>query len=199
MLLEIAESIGSQIGQFIVRRRTEAEKYTAMHDALTGLPSRLLFMERLQHALVQAQRHGRRLAVMFIDLDRFKLINDNLGHEAGDMMLQEVSCRLKMRLREGDTVARLGGDEFVMLLEEIASPEDTLSIAQKLVSELAEPLLIAGQHVSVTASIGVSTYPEDSMDAATLLRHADTAMYDAKSKGRNLCQLYSGRPRHPSG
>lgn len=199
MLLEIAESIGSQIGQFIVRRRTEAEKYTAMHDALTGLPSRLLFMERLQHALVQAQRHGRRLAVMFIDLDRFKLINDNLGHEAGDMMLQEVSRRLKVRLREGDTVARLGGDEFVMLLEEIASPEDTLSIAQKLVSELAEPLLIAGQHVSVTASIGVSTYPEDSMDAATLLRHADTAMYDAKAKGRNLCQLYSDRPRHPSG
>jgi diguanylate cyclase (GGDEF)-like protein len=114
------------------------------------------------------------------------------------MMLQEVSRRLKVRLREGDTVARLGGDEFVMLLEEIASPEDTLSIAQKLVSELAEPLLIAGQHVSVTASIGVSTYPEDSMDAATLLRHADTAMYDAKAKGRNLCLLYSGRP-HPSG
>lgn len=195
MLLEIAESIGSQIGQFIVRRRAEAERYAAMHDALTGLPSRRLFMERLEHALVQAQRHGRRLAVMFIDLDRFKLINDNLGHEAGDMMLRELARRLKLRLRQGDTVARLGGDEFVMLLEEITSPHDTLPIAQKLVRELAAPLVLAGQHVSVTASIGISTYPDDSMDAATLLRHSDTAMYDAKRKGRNLCQLYSERPR----
>ena len=194
MLVEIGESIGTQIGQFIVRRRAEAEKYAAMHDALTGLPSRLLFMQRLEHALVQAQRHGRRLAVMFIDLDRFKLINDNLGHEAGDMMLRELAHRLKMRLRQGDTVARFGGDEFVMLLEEITGPKDMLPIAQKLVNELAEPFLLAGQHVSVTASIGVSTYPEDSIDAASLLRHADTAMYRAKAKGRNLCALYSDQP-----
>jgi diguanylate cyclase (GGDEF)-like protein/PAS domain S-box-containing protein len=193
MLLAIAESIGSQIGQFIVRRRTEAEKYAAMHDALTGLPSRLLFMERLEHALVQAGRHGRRLAVMFIDLDRFKFINDSLGHEAGDMMLQEIARRLKLRLREGDTVARLGGDEFVMLLEEITSPQDTLLIAQKLVSELGEPFLLSGQHVNVTASIGVSTYPEDSIDASTMLRYADAAMYQAKAKGRNVCELYSDR------
>jgi diguanylate cyclase (GGDEF)-like protein len=198
MLLEIGDSIGSQIGQFIVRRRAEAEKYVAMHDALTGLPSRLLFMERLEHALVQAQRHGRRLAVMFIDLDRFKLINDSLGHEAGDLMLQELARRLKLRLRQGDTVARLGGDEFVMLLEEITNPQDTLPIAKKLIKELAEPFLLAGQHVSVTASAGVSTFPEDSMDAATMLRHADAAMYEAKRKGRNLCQLYSDGPRLPS-
>jgi diguanylate cyclase (GGDEF)-like protein/PAS domain S-box-containing protein len=190
-LLEIADSIGSQIGQFIVRRRAEAEKYMAMHDALTGLPSRLLFMERLEHALIQAQRHGHRLAVMFIDLDRFKLINDNLGHEAGDMMLKEVARRLKLRLRQGDTVARLGGDEFVMLLEEITTPQDTLLVAQKLVGELAAPFFLAEQQVTVTASIGVSTFPEGSNDSATLLRQADAAMYDAKANGRNLCQLYS--------
>jgi diguanylate cyclase (GGDEF)-like protein len=106
-------------------------------------------------------------------------------------MLRELARRLKLRLRQGDTVARLGGDEFVMLLEEITSSHDTLSVAQKLVSELAEPLVLAGQQVSITASIGVSTYPEDSMDAATLVRHADAAMYEAKRKGRNLCQLYS--------
>jgi diguanylate cyclase (GGDEF)-like protein len=195
VLLEITDSIGSQIGQFIVRRRAEAEKYKAMHDALTGLPSRLLFMERLEHALVQAQRHGHRLAVMFIDLDRFKLINDSLGHEAGDRMLKEVARRLKLRLREGDTVARLGGDEFVMLLEEITTPQDTLLVAQKLVRELAAPFSLAGQNVTVTASIGVSTYPEGSNDSATLLRQADAAMYDAKANGRNLCQLYSDGSR----
>ena len=190
MLLQIAESIGSQIGQYIVRRKAEAEKHLAMHDAVTGLPSRLLFMERLEHAVVQAQRHGRRLALMFIDLDRFKIVNDTLGHEAGDMLLKEVSGRLKLRLRESDTVARLGGDEFVMLLEEIASRENALSIGQKLIGELCEPYSIAGQEVTVTASIGVSTYPEDGVDAATLLRHADAAMYRAKAKGRNVCELY---------
>ena len=190
MLIQIAESIGSQIGQYIVRRKAEAEKHLAMHDAVTGLPSRLLFMERLEHAVVQAQRHGRRLALMFIDLDRFKIVNDTLGHEAGDMLLKGVSGRLKLRLRESDTVARLGGDEFVMLLEEIASKENALSIGQKLIGELCEPYPISGQEVTVTASIGVSTYPEDGADAATLLRHADAAMYRAKAKGRNVCELY---------
>jgi len=143
--------------------------------------------------MLQAQRHQRRLAVMFIDLDHFKLINDSLGHEAGDMMLQELSRRLKVRLRQGDTVARLGGDEFVMLLEESTSLPKTLLIAQKPLRELTEPCLLAGQEVTVTASIGVSTYPEDGLDAATLMRHADAAMYDAKANGRNLCQLYSDR------
>jgi diguanylate cyclase (GGDEF)-like protein len=165
-----------------------------MHDVVTGLPTRLLFTERLEHAVVQAQRHQRRLAVMFIDLDRFKLVNDTLGHEAGDLVLKEMSRRLKLTLRQGDTVARLGGDEFVMLLEEIKSERDTQLIAQKLIAELGAPCSIAGEEVTVTASIGVSTYPADAADAATLLRHADAAMYRAKAKGRNLCELYSNGP-----
>jgi diguanylate cyclase (GGDEF)-like protein len=168
-----------------------------MHDAVTGLPTRLLFMERLEHAIVQAQRHQRRLAVMFIDLDRFKLVNDTLGHEAGDMLLKEVSRRLTLSLRQGDTVARLGGDEFVMLLEEITSERDALLVAQKLISQLGRPASIGGDEVTVTASIGVSTYPADALDAATLIRHADAAMYQAKEQGRNVCRLYSDRSTPP--
>jgi diguanylate cyclase (GGDEF)-like protein len=197
MLLDIAESIGTQIGQYIVRRRTEVEKHRAMHDAVTGLPTRLLFIERLDHAIVQAQRHQRQLAVMFIDLDRFKLVNDTLGHEAGDMLLKEVSRRLTLSLRQGDTVARLGGDEFVMLLEEITSARDALLIGQKLITQLGRPTSIGGDEVTVTASIGVSAYPADAMDAATLMRYADAAMYQAKGNGRNLCKLYADRSTPP--
>ncbi|HZN22904.1 MAG TPA: diguanylate cyclase [Burkholderiales bacterium] len=192
MLLEVAESIGSQVGQYIVRRRAEAEKHLAMHDAVTGLPNRALFMGRLEHAVVQAQRHQRRLAVMFIDLDRFKGVNDTLGHEAGDMLLKEVSRRLKANLRSGDTVARWGGDEFVMLLEDITAEHDMLFIGQKLITELGVASTISGHQVTVTGSIGVSTFPTDAEDASTLLRNADTAMYRAKTKGRSLCELYSG-------
>jgi diguanylate cyclase (GGDEF)-like protein len=191
MLLEVAESIGSQIAQYIVRREAEADKHHAMHDAVTGLPNRLLFMGRLEHAIVQAQRHQRRLAVMFIDLDRFKLVNDTLGHEAGDTLLKEVGRRLRANLRAGDTAARLGGDEFVMLLEDINAEDDMLIVGQKLIAEVARPLTIAHTEVTVTASIGVSTFPADGADAAALLRNADAAMYRAKGRGRNLCALYS--------
>jgi diguanylate cyclase (GGDEF)-like protein/PAS domain S-box-containing protein len=194
MLLDVAESIGSQIGQYIVRRKAEAEKHLAMHDAVTGLPNRLLFMGRLDHAIVQARRHGRRLAVMFIDLDRFKLVNDTHGHEAGDLLLKAIAHRLKASLRAGDTAARLGGDEFVMLLEDITSESDMRGIGEKLIAELALPVGIGGTEVTVTASIGVSTFPRDGQDAAALLRCADAAMYRAKGGGRNLCALYSDRP-----
>jgi diguanylate cyclase (GGDEF)-like protein len=193
-VLEIAESIGSQIGQYIVRRRTEAEKHQAMHDAVTGLPNRRLFMERVEHTVVQAQRHQRRLAVMFIDLDRFKHVNDTFGHEAGDTLLKEVSRRLKLNLRQGDTVARFGGDEFVMLLEEITSERAALEIGHKLLAELGRAASIAAEEVTITASIGISTYPADAADVATLLRHADAAMYRAKGKGRNCCELYADGP-----
>jgi diguanylate cyclase (GGDEF)-like protein len=191
MLLEVAESIGRQIAQHIVRREAEAEKHLAMHDVVTGLPNRLLFTSRLDHALVQAQRHHRRLAVMFIDLDRFKLVNDTLGHEAGDTLLKEVGRRLKTNLRAGDTAARLGGDEFVMLLEDIAAEDDMLAVGQKLIDEVARPITIGHADVTVTASIGVSTFPTDGADAAMLLRNADEAMYRAKRRGRNLCALYA--------
>ena len=194
MLLDVAESIGSQIGQYIVRRKAEAEKHVAMHDVVTGLPNRLLFMGRLDHAIVQARRHGRRLAVMFIDLDRFKLVNDTLGHEAGDLLLKAIAHRLKASLRAGDTAASLGGDEFVMLLEDITSESDMRGVGEKLIAELALPVGIGDAEVAVTASIGVSTFPRDGQDAAALLRCADAAMYRAKGGGRNLCALYSDRP-----
>jgi diguanylate cyclase (GGDEF)-like protein/PAS domain S-box-containing protein len=197
MLLDVAESIGSQIGQYLVRRRAETEKQLAMHDTVTGLPNRLLFMGRLEHAVVQAHRHQRRLAVMFIDLDRFKQVNDTLGHEAGDILLREVARRLKANLRSGDTVARLGGDEFVMLLEDITLEHDMRFVGQKLIAELAMPFTINGHQVTVTGSVGVSTFPVDGPDPPTLLRHADAAMYRAKQKGRNLCELYSEQPATP--
>jgi diguanylate cyclase (GGDEF)-like protein/PAS domain S-box-containing protein len=194
MLLDVAESIGSQIGQYMVRRRAETERHVAMHDAVTGLPTRLMFTGALEHAIIQAQRHQRLLAVMFIDLDRFKLVNDTLGHEAGDMLLREVSRRLKVALRAGDTVGRLGGDEFVMLLEDITSAHDMLCLGEKLIVELAMPYSILDTEVTVTASVGVAIFPTDGIDGPALLRSADAAMYNAKANGRNHCQLYSAWP-----
>jgi diguanylate cyclase (GGDEF)-like protein len=131
---------------------------------------------------------------MFIDLDRFKLVNDTLGHEAGDTLLKEIGRRLKTNLRAGDTAARLGGDEFVMLLEDISREADMMYLGQKLLAELAVPVRIGDQEVTVTASVGVSTFPENGTDTASLLRCADAAMYRAKEGGRNLCAVYSEHP-----
>ena len=192
MLIEVAQSIGSHIGQFIVRMQAEeAVKFVAMHDALTQLPNRVLFNQRLEHAIAQAQRHRRRLAVMFIDLDRFKVINDTLGHECGDQLLREVAQRLTEHLRAGDMVARLGGDEFVVLLEEVTEPSAIVAVAEKLIASLAAKFMISGREVHVSASIGISTYPTDAEDQRSLLRFADIAMYRAKEQGRNTFQFYS--------
>jgi diguanylate cyclase (GGDEF)-like protein len=192
MLIEIARSIGSQIGQFIVRMQAEeAVKFVAMHDALTHLPNRVLFNQRLEQAIAQAQRHGKRLAVMFIDLDRFKVINDTLGHEAGDQLLREVAQRITENLRTGDIVARLGGDEFVVLLEDLRERGDIVSVAEKLIAALGANFVLSGSEVHVTASIGVSTYPTDARDQRSLLRFADIAMYRAKEQGSNTFQFYS--------
>ena len=191
-LIQIAESIGSQIGQFIVRMKAEeAVKFVAMHDTLTGLPNRAMFNERLEQAIAQGQRHARQLAVMFIDLDRFKIINDTLGHEAGDALLREVAQRITEHLRTGDIVARLGGDEFVVLLEDVAEPNAATRVAEKLISSLTSNFTIAGREVHVTASIGISTYPADAQDMRTLMKYADIAMYRAKEQGRNTFQYYS--------
>ena len=191
-LMRVLQSISSQVAQFLVRKKAEeAVLFVATHDALTGLPNRVMFGQRLDHALSQARRHGRKLAVLFIDLDRFKVINDTLGHEAGDGLLREVARRLKHGLRASDTVARLGGDEFVVLLEEIDDPVLIAAVAQKLVAALAEPFLIAGRQYHVTASIGASTFPDDAHDAPALLKNADIAMYRAKERGRNTFQYYS--------
>ncbi|HEX2828360.1 MAG TPA: EAL domain-containing protein [Burkholderiales bacterium] len=192
MLLQIAESIGRQIGQFIVRMQAEeAVKFVAMHDALTQLPNRVMFNQRLESAIRDAERSGTALAVMFIDLDRFKIINDTLGHESGDLLLREVAQRITDNLRTGDTVARLGGDEFVVLLEDASNATAVGRVAEKLISALTESYVIAGREVHVTASIGISSFPVDAQDMRSLLKFADIAMYRAKEQGRNTFQFYS--------
>ena len=198
-LLSIAQSIGSQIGQFIVRKQAEeALRFVATHDALTGLPNRVMFGQRLDHAMRRAQRRGQRLAVLFIDLDRFKEINDALGHDYGDSLLREVAHRFGQGLRSSDSVARFGGDEFVVLLEEIADPMLVAGVAQKLGAALAERFVLAGSEYQVTASIGVSVYPDDSEDAQALLKNADIAMYRAKERGGNTFRFYSSHLNVPA-
>ncbi len=167
-------------------------EYLAYHDGLTGLPNRSLFSKLLDQGISQAHRHNRQLAVLFLDLDRFKHINDTLGHEAGDQLLQEVATRLKACLRESDTVARLGGDEFVVLLPELARRSTTpAAVAQKILSAVARPFVLLGQEFRVTASVGISVYPQDGLDEQTLTKNADIAMYKAKEGGKNNFQFYS--------
>jgi diguanylate cyclase (GGDEF)-like protein len=193
-LLAVTRSLGSQIGQFMVRKDAEERvRFVATHDALTSLPNRVMFGQRLDHAIAQAQRHGRRLAVLFLDLDRFKVINDTLGHESGDALLREVARRLTQSLRATDTVARLGGDEFVVLLEDLPEPLFVATVAQKIIAALGEGYVLAGREYHVTASVGASTFPDDAADAQTLLKNADMAMYRAKEQGRNTFQFYSSQ------
>jgi len=193
-LLEAAGVVGSQVGQFLIRKQAEeAVRFVATHDALTKLPNRVMFAQRLEHALSQAARHGRRLAVLFIDLDRFKVINDTLGHDVGDALLREVARRLSESLRASDTVARLGGDEFVVLLEELSDPMYVTAVAHKLLAALAQPVILEAREYHVTASIGASAFPDDSADAQALLKNADIAMYRAKEQGRNTFQFYSAQ------
>jgi diguanylate cyclase (GGDEF)-like protein/PAS domain S-box-containing protein len=173
------------------KRAEERVRYLASYDDMTGLPNRATFGEMLHHTIESARRHSRLCAVLFIDLDRFKVINDSLGHDAGDALLKEISSRLVRRVRTSDVVARLGGDEFVVLLEELARPEDAAEVARKILSAVLEPIEIDGQECRVTASIGIATYPADAGDAATLMRHADVAMYHAKEEGKNNYQYYT--------
>ncbi|MCM2314686.1 MAG: EAL domain-containing protein [Thermoanaerobaculia bacterium] len=169
----------------------EQIRHLAYHDALTGLPNRLLFRDRLAVAIPQCQRAGKRLGVLFLDLDRFKGVNDTLGHNAGDQLLQEVALRLKECVRESDTVARLGGDEFTLLIPMLTDSDDAPRLAQKILDSIHLPFDIDGRELFTTTSIGVSLYPEDGTDAGTLIRNADTAMYQAKEKGRNNYQLFN--------
>jgi diguanylate cyclase (GGDEF)-like protein len=169
----------------------ERVQYLAYHDGLTTLPNRSLFSKLLGQSINEAQRANRRLAVLFLDLDRFKHINDTLGHEAGDLLLQQVSARLKACLRASDTVARLGGDEFVILLPELDEEKYAATVAQKILSATAKPFLLRSHEFRVTASVGISTYPQDGLDEQTLTKNADIAMYRAKEEGRNNFQFYS--------
>jgi len=172
------------------RQLTDKLAYQAQHDALTGLPNRTLFEDRLHRALAQARRQGWSVAVMFVDLDRFKQINDTLGHTVGDALLQQVARRLESCIRRTDTLARMGGDEFTVLLTEIRDTQYVQLIAQKLLDALQSPFELDNHELFVTASIGVSIYPKDGKDAATLERNADSAMYRAKGMGKNNYQLF---------
>ncbi|CAM5286497.1 EAL domain-containing protein [Thauera mechernichensis] len=162
----------------------------AYYDPLTGLPNRRLLEDRLQVELAHAARMRNRLAVMFVDLDRFKRINDSLGHGIGDRLLVEIASRLRACLREDDTVARMGGDEFLVILNNLAGPDEAAMTARRLVAALRRPVLIDEHELVVTTSLGISIYPDDSLDADTLIKNADVAMYRAKDEGRNSFQLY---------
>jgi diguanylate cyclase (GGDEF)-like protein/PAS domain S-box-containing protein len=163
----------------------------ARFDSLTGLPNRNMFLGELDRAIARARRHDAPFALYFIDLDRFKTINDTLGHSAGDDLLKAMAARLRGAVRDNDLVARLGGDEFVILLEGTAGAADLTTIAQVLLAAIAEPMTIHGHRFLVTGSIGIALFPSDGQDAATLLKHADAAMYLAKEKGKNNVQFYT--------
>jgi len=186
-----------QLGQSRLREgeakvaHAQRVEYLAYHDALTGLPNRTMFSKLLSQSISEARRYDRQLAVSFLDLDRFKRINDTLGHEAGDQLLQEVATRLEECVRDSDTVARLGGDEFVVLLPELADGKYAATVAQKILTAVAKPFTLIGQEFRVTTSIGISVYPQDGLDEQTLTKNADIAMYQAKTEGKNNFQFYS--------
>jgi diguanylate cyclase (GGDEF)-like protein len=166
-------------------------RHLAYHDALTGLPNRLLLKDRLGVALSQALRRQDLVAVLFLDLDGFKQVNDRLGHEMGDRLLQEIAARLSRLTRSGDTLARLGGDEFVMVLGYLAHPEDVVAVAEKIVTGMREPFVLQGHALHVAVSIGVSLAPNDDVDADVLIANADEAMYRAKERGGDTFELFT--------
>jgi diguanylate cyclase (GGDEF)-like protein/PAS domain S-box-containing protein len=174
------------------RKATEKQlEYQAYYDALTGLPNRLLFRDRVVNAIAQAQRNRRGVAVMYLDLDHFKLVNDSLGHSLGDALLSEVAARLQSCVRASDTISRLGGDEFTILLIDTSSSESIAGVARKILQSFAHPIRVEGHELFVTASIGISIFPGDGDDVETLLRCADSAMYRAKELGRNQAQMFT--------
>lgn len=175
----------------VVKERTEELRYMAHHDALTGISNRVIFMDKLEHAIFRARHHGNQVALLFLDLDRFKVINDSLGHHVGDEILREVAHRLQGCIRQTDTVARLGGDEFTVILENMSSTDGVTKVACEIIGKLAEPLKIQDHDLVITASIGIALYPSDTNDINTLIKFADTAMYKAKDSGRNAYKYYS--------
>ncbi|OON64695.1 sensor domain-containing diguanylate cyclase [Massilia sp. KIM] len=174
-----------------VKESQDKLDHLAHHDPLTALPNRLLFHDRLQHAMTRAARDGEQLAVLFIDLDRFKNVNDTLGHHVGDELLKQVSSQLTACLREGDTLARLGGDEFIVLLEDVDGAAGATTVAEKLVAMFQQSFLVSGYELFVTGSVGISLFPQDAADLNMLIRNADVAMYQAKARGRNGYALYA--------
>lgn len=166
-------------------------RYQAQHDTLTGLPNRRLFQDRFRQALQRAHRNASHLALLFLDLDRFKNINDSVGHETGDRILHEVARRLQLMTRQTDTLARFGGDEFALLLETTTDPKSSSLVARKILEELAQPILVAEQEFYLTTSIGLALFPSDGTDLESLLKAAEAAMYRAKDQGKNTYQFYT--------
>ncbi|MDQ0569233.1 diguanylate cyclase (GGDEF)-like protein/PAS domain S-box-containing protein [Variovorax paradoxus] len=192
--LESLRVIALQIAQYKQRKLAERSlRFMASHDELTGLFNRAALQHELDRAIKRSNRHQKQFAVLFIDLDRFKHINDTLGHGVGDEMIKICGERLTALLREADVVARFGGDEFVLLLENLSSANDAAVLSEKVLACCAEPFAVAGRELHVTASVGVSVYPDDGGDAEALLKNADTAMYRAKEKGRNTFRFYAAK------
>jgi diguanylate cyclase len=186
----VVAAIHSQTMTEVAQNATLQMSFKAERDFLTGLPNRALLADRLAQSITLAQRHGKRVALMYLDLDNFKEINDSLGHSVGDQLLQSTARRLEGCVRHSDTISRQGGDEFVVLLSEVEAVQDAARAAEKLVKVMAEPHLIGGHRLNVTMSIGISLYPDDGADAEAILTNADTAMYHAKRNGRNSYQRF---------
>ena len=204
-VIPILDSAGRMVGiegiahDITERKSLEAQlAHQALHDPLTDLPNRVLFLDRLEHALRRVERRGTQVAVVFIDLDHFKLINDSLGHEAGDRLLRTVAERLTTCLRQGDTAARLGGDEFVACLEDLADPGEAVEISRRIHEAVAVPLLPDATQVVFSASLGIA-FADSAVPSHELLRDADLAMYAAKQRGRNRIEIFEGSMRERLG
>jgi diguanylate cyclase (GGDEF)-like protein len=175
----------------ITQRKQSDLYFLAHYDHLTGIPNRMLFGDRLMQACREALRNGTLVGLLFVDVDRFKQVNDSMGHSFGDLLLCAVTKRLQACAREADTVARLGGDEFAILMDNLKDTEDPKIVAQRIVNSMLTPLHISGRTLSVSVSIGIAIYPNDDDDVAVLLTKADTAMYEAKARGRNGYRVYN--------
>jgi diguanylate cyclase (GGDEF)-like protein len=164
----------------------------ATHDPLTGLPNRVLLSDRFTIGLALSRRSGNRLAVLMLDLDQFKTVNDSMGHDVGDKLLKAVGKRLTGIMRKGDTIARIGGDEFILVLPQISQANDVVEFAQRILDAFLEPFVFDGYRLHITTSIGIAVYPEGGKDIESLLKNADTAMYWAKEQGRDIYRFYDG-------
>jgi diguanylate cyclase (GGDEF)-like protein len=176
------------------KKAEETIRRLAYHDTLTGLPNRMLFNDRLGVALARARRHKHKVAVLLLDLDRFKNVNDTLGHSVGDQLLRAVGDRLVSVLRESDTVSRMGGDEFLLLLPEMAEPEDASHAAERILGVIRQPFVLERHTLHITTSVGFAMYPDDGEDGDALVKKADLAMYHAKEEGRDNYQPYRDEP-----
>jgi diguanylate cyclase (GGDEF)-like protein len=188
-------------GKDITERKDAEEKirHLALHDALTGLPNRPLLQDRLHKAIADASRQGHAVWVVFVDLDRFKHVNDSLGHKAGDILLTTIAGRLQATLRENDTVARIGGDEFLLVLQDVPGQSLTTGTFKRILDAVAAPVALDGQSVVISCSIGAAAYPHDGMTAELLMERADAAMYRAKQSGRNNFQFFAAAMNEGAG